>query len=338
MATEWYLMGNLPVYNSGFEQEEFDAYATGSFSELLSTSPIAKTIVIINHDLTVISENKVVVLNNVADSTLKSIERHVLTAMGLLQCGDYIKFESKVWLVTSLVGNNGIYEKAIMQLCTYSVPFQSQDGTILSYPCIDETNSSVGIDSNNTMTVPNSIHTIKLPFDANTSSLMVDRRLYISKNMNNPRSFKITKINDTEFNYGDKGLIVFTLEETQNEENNDRPDLGICNYIEPNTTPTPSPTGYVMNISASGDLIIGGTQRRFTPKLVDSNGVEQSFVGIWSFEYYGVPTNDITITYNGNDCLIKVAEDYDIIDSKLVLTCTTDDGLYNAKYTTIITA
>lgn len=253
--------------------------------------------------------------------------------------GDYVIYKTLTYLITKVNGDDEVYTKGSMQLCNYTLKFQSPNGTILSYPCIDETNSTVGVDVNNTLTVPNAIHTIKLPFDANTIMLREDRRLFIDRDIVKPRSYKITKVNSTEFAYGDKGLIELTLEQTVGDYPNDRIDLGICDYFEPGTTPTPPPVGdYKMIISTSGQLVIGGLQRVFTSKLIDSEGVEQNFTAVWSFNYNGMPESDFTIDTDGNQCLVKVIEDYDIIDNVLVLTCTTDDGLYTASYDARITA
>lgn len=250
----------------------------------------------------------------------------------------YDSHDKQYWMCTNLFNVDDVHKQGELTLCNYTLKFQSPDGTILSYPCIDETNSSMGLDVNNTITVPNSIHTIKLPFDENTTTLREDRRLFISRDTTKPRSFKITKVNDTEFAYGDKGIIEFTLEQTVGDYPKDRIDLGICDYFEPTITPTPSPTGQTMTILSSGTLLAGGLKRTFTPKLVDSNGVEQNFTAVWTFNYNGMPTSDFVITYDGNKCMISVAEDYDIIDNALILTCTSDDGLYGVSYNAVISA
>lgn len=101
---------------------------------------------------------------------------------------------------------------------------------------------------------------------------------------------------------------------------------------------TPPVMNYTMTILSSGTLLAGGFKRTFTPKLVDSNGVEQNFTAVWTFNYNGMPTGDFIITYDGNKCMISVAEDYDIIDNTLVLTCTSDDGLYSVSYNAVISA
>lgn len=338
MATEWYLMGSMPVYNSGYEKEEFNAYATDSFNEILETSPVSETIQIINHDLTLVSEIKVVVLNNVADSTTKSIERYLLATIGTLRCGDYISYDNKTWLITSFVGNNGMYEKAIMQLCNYTLKFQSPTGTILSYPCIDEASFLSGLDESKTITTLNGAHRIKLPFDDNTKLIGVDDRFFLDKS--GTTTYKVTNVNNTSYNYGDKGLIELTLQQdSAYNATTDRVDLGVCNYFEPSGEVEPPVEGeYKILISANGNLYAGSTTpRTFVPTLLDSSNTSIPFTALWTFNYNGMKESDFTITYADNQCKIKVVEKYEYIGNYLTLICTTSDGLYSSSYDALIT-
>ena len=281
---------------------------------------------------------QVIIQNHSNPIHQSDVDKKILLPMNTsVNTGSYIAFRGQTWLINSNVTIiDDAYKMCQMQLCNYTLLFQSADGTILSYPCIDSTNSTVGISVNNTLAVPNSIYTIKLPFDANTVLLREDRRFFISRNTTKPRSYKITKVNDTEFAYGDKGLIEFTLEQTVKDYPNDRVDLGICDYFDPTIAPTPPVGSSILTISASCELVIGGSVRTFTPKLINSSGVEQTFTAVWSFNYNAMPTSDFTITYDGNKCLVKVKEDWDIVDYTFVLTCTTSDGLYSGSYNAVI--
>ena len=91
----------------------------------------------------------------------------------------------------------------------------------------------------------------------------------------------------------------------------------------------PNAESYTISISQSGDLIAGGnTARTFTPTLKDGAGNVISFstTPVWTFNYNGMPTADFTITYSGNNCLVKVKENYDLLGTALRVICTTADG------------
>lgn len=91
----------------------------------------------------------------------------------------------------------------------------------------------------------------------------------------------------------------------------------------------PNAESYTITITQSADLIAGGnTARTFTPTLKDSadNVIEFTTTPVWTFNYNGMPTSDFIITYSGNNCLIKVEENYDILGMTLRVICTTADG------------
>ena len=343
MASEWYLI-NKPTYNGGFEGEEFNAYKNDGLEEILGEdSPISSSVSLINADLSEILNFRAVVQNNTSDSKTNTTDRQVITNIGTLKCGDYLLYDGNVYMVISFVGNNTIYEKAIVGICNYTLKFQyPQIGTILSYPCIDASNSTVGIDESNTISTLNRIHTIKVPFDDNTKLIGVDDRFFLDKV--GTTTYKVTNVNNTEFNYGDKGLIELTMQQDVMQINDgdlpkDRQDLGICNYFEPSVEPKlPVEGEFSMIISTSGDLYVGFTNpRTFIATLVDSSNTPIPFVPVWTFDYNGISESDFTITYVDNQCKIKVMNNYDILGSFLRVICTTDDGLYSTSYDALIT-
>ena len=73
---------------------------------------------------------------------------------------------------------------------------------------------------------------ITLPSDENTIALNSPQRFYLDKNTENPTSFIVTQNDNTSHNYGKKGLVKLTVYESQNNPETDRPDLGICDYID----------------------------------------------------------------------------------------------------------
>ena len=110
----WYLMGSLPVFNSGFEQEEFDDYATKGFSELLD-SPISCTVQVYDDVLKTWSDMKCIIQNNSTDSENQTDIRQILSVIGTLEIGMYIKYKNNIWLVISFPDDNKIYDKAILR-------------------------------------------------------------------------------------------------------------------------------------------------------------------------------------------------------------------------------
>ncbi|MDF2951044.1 MAG: hypothetical protein K0S18_627 [Anaerocolumna sp.] len=233
--------------------------------------------------------------------------------------GDYVIWENETWLAIEADSDDEIYTTGKMQLCNYNLKWQDSTGTILSYPCIDETTLSVGLDEGNVITTPNSTHKIKLPFD-----FMID-----DSTVEVPQVFVISNPNRTEFKYGDKGIIELTMKADNYNALTDNIALGVCNYFSPTTPPEPSPINYTMTITHDMDLIVNNTLWcTFTPTLKDENGaVVTSWTANWSFNYNGMDESKFIIEYDGNDCKVKVVdESYDVVDNVLGLTCTSDNG------------
>ena len=92
---EWYLMTpeTRPNITGGFENDVFLDYKEDAFAEALSTD-IAKTVILCNSDMTEIGEIRVIIMDNLANTQLKSMERSVFAVIGTLKAGMYIKFEN----------------------------------------------------------------------------------------------------------------------------------------------------------------------------------------------------------------------------------------------------
>jgi hypothetical protein len=308
MSTEWYLMGSKPVYNSGFEKEEFDAYAKDSFNELLETSPISKSVKIVKNDLTVVSEIKAYIQNNTPDSESQSTQRQILTTIGTLRCGDYILFENKIWLVATLVGNNGINEKAIMEFCNYTLMWQNSSGTILSYPCINATTNTIGIDENKIIQTGSAVHTIKLPFDLETKMLDVDQRFFIDDlSVPIPQVFAISKPDRVTI----PGIVKLTMKQGVYNPTVDNKTLGICGHVD--ATPTQPEGSTSASITSNGDLVMNGSKRTITCVLYNADKtINTTVVPIWKvdkpvgFERYVIDEVDVV---DKHKYYITVAED-----------------------------
>lgn len=101
----------------------------------------------------------------------------------------------------------------------------------------------------------------------------------------------------------------------------------------------PSAKSYTITITQSGELTVGGVVRTFYPTLRDNTGTVIPFptTPVWTFDYNGMPTSDFTITYDGNNCKIKVKENYDILGMTLRVICTTADGKWTGYIDAVVT-
>lgn len=142
--------------------------------------------------------------------------------------------EDEYMICTEAFNIDNIHYQGKFTLCNWILKWQKKDGTILEYPCYDmnSTQYNSGEQPNRNFIIGSSQHMVTLPCDENTVELSSPQRFYLDKATINPTSFVITQNDTTSHNYGKKGLVKLTLFESQNNSDTDRPDLGICDYID----------------------------------------------------------------------------------------------------------
>lgn len=177
---------------------------------------------------------------------------------------------------------DSIHYKGKFTLCNWILKWQNKDGIILEYPCYDmnSTQYNSGEQSNSHFTVGSSQHMITLPSDENTVALGSPQRFYLDKNIDNPTSFIVTQNDTTSHNYGKKGLVKLTVYEYPNNADKDRPDLGICDYIDINAECTNED---ICCCKASKAVI------EYSTTIIKSGGDSQIFVG----KFYDEKENEV---------------------------------------------
>ena len=254
----------------------------------------------------------------------------------VLTVGDiiYDTASKENWICVEIYNIDDVYKQGLLGLCNYTLIWQSQDGTILSYPCIDTTNSTIGLNESNTLTTPNSIHTIKLPFDEHTLLINTDDRFFIDDlSVEVPQVFAVSKPNRTEFRYGDKGLIELTMKQSSfKNDGTDRKDLGVCDYFEPSVQPS---TTCEIIFKTSPIIYIGGKSKTFTAKYFDSQGVETTTpIAVWSHNIPLADQNKVLFkvdSVNPNICTLQVTKDFKLTTKNNIirLSLTDSTGFYN---------
>lgn len=184
---------------------------------------------------------------------------------------------------------DGIHYKGKFTLCNWILKWQKRDGTILEYPCHDmnSTQYNSGEQSNRNFVIGSSQHMITLPYDENTVELSTPQRFYLDKATVNPTSFIVTQNDTTSYNYGKKGLVKVTVYEYPNNSATDRPDLGICDYIDVTNQNAVEPAviGIVNeNINRALKAVI-----EYNTTVIKSGGDSQMFVG----KFYDEKENEV---------------------------------------------
>ena len=324
---EWYLIGNTTKPNmiGGYENDGFLDCKDDAFSETLETD-LANTVTLYNYDLSESSQIRCIIQGNTAETQLKSMERTGLFVRGTVKAGMYIFFEDRYWLITGYPGNNGIYEKATLQLCQYKLRWQNSNGEIIErWICATSAAKyDVGEKSNNTIILTTDNLTLLFPDDEESLNIY-GKRVFIDKRIPPQKVYKITRSDDVLYDYGEHGAVLaFIADKTELNTTTDRPDLGVCDYIDTSiTTPTPpSPSDpdktadLSAEIDGSNDLKVT-VPFTYTATLKDSKENEVT----WDDTLYRwnvVGDSNIVQGENGNKITLKAGSNK-LIGEKIVL-------------------
>lgn len=218
-------------------------------------------------------------------------------------------------------------------LCNWILKWQKKDGTILEYPCYDmnSTQYNSGEQPNSNFTIGSSQHMLTLPSDENTVELSNPQRFYLDKATINPTTFIVTQNDTTSYNYGKKGLVKVTVYEYPNNAETDRPDLGICDYIDVDVDKTECCCRNYKTVIDYDTTVIksGGDSQIFIGKFYDDKGNEvEGILPHWTIV---CDFSDKLIVKEFDNCLSIGIDDDAYIDEEFKLICS--DG--NDKSTII---
>lgn len=265
-----------------------------------------------------------------------------------MQVGDilYDSLTDEYLLCTECFLIDRVHWQGKVSLCNWILKWQKKEtGEILEYPChdINSTQYNSGETSNKQFTIGSSQHMITLPCDENTVILSSPQRFYVDKNMKNPTAFIVTQNDTTSYGYGKKGLVKVTVVESANNEATDRPDLGICDYFEPDSikTDTSTPTDVNVDDTEIQNKIVNQAVIYYDTTVIRSGGDNQVFIGKF-FDNDGneidTPVqwdivcdfkDDLEIEQSGNQISIKVDND-DLIDEEFKLILNDESGQYTS--------
>ena len=244
--------------------------------------------------------------------------------------GDKVVWNNTKFLVTELSIDKDVYIDSIIQQCNYTLPYQLGTSTIIQEPCIvEDTQTTIGQDEGNIITVPDNMKRILVQYNSNTSQLKEGKRLFIDRVCDNPSVYEITKINRITYMDGDNGLIEFTLKAGSIDKTTDRPDLLIANYKSEDAT---IPTVNSATITSSDDkftIKISGYQKEFDVVYKDSDGnILSDIESIWNCVLPSGYESEFTFTTDNDKCYLTASRNIDLIGKIIKLSVSSQDGKY----------
>lgn len=150
---------------------------------------------------------------------------------------------------------------------------------------MNATQYNSGEQSNRNFVIGSSQHMLTLPCDENTVELSTPQRFYLDKATINPTTFIVTQNDTTSHNYGKKGLVKVTVYEHPNNPETDRPDLGICDYVDMSAGSKDAGTTVKEACCRASKAAI-----EYNTNVIKSGGDSQMFVG----KFYDDKGNEVT--------------------------------------------
>jgi hypothetical protein len=235
--------------------------------------------------------------------------------------GDYVEWADAMWLMVSCDWDKEVYTYGKMQQCNYVLKWQNANADVIERwsVVLSASKYNNGEKYNNVIVVGSNQLMVYLPIDEETLKLRSDKRLMVDFNTESPKCYDITRVDTVtmgydgtaEPRYDGKGCILLVLTETEINPDVDRIDLMLCDYVNPNDIPHPSP----INITYSGSpsIRIGG-RKTFTAET--ENEV------VFSLVNSALLDGKLTMEQTGNKCVVKCANDSALVGAtfKVVVT------------------
>jgi hypothetical protein len=324
---EWYVMNPQPTMLDGLEKDEWDAWVTDSFDELITETPLRDDVKLCRGqfngetgEFEVEVETQAIIQNRDFDAYTQGWKRQILTRISdNLAEYKYVKAtdtlgNTQIYLIMTMPESNKIYTKAVLHECNYTLKWQDVDGNIYYYPTYtaDATQYNTGVERNGNILETGYIQLMSwISLDDVTKELYRDKRMFIDVASESPETYVITSTSKVPYSYNEMRIMRITFTECEYNPKTDRIDLMLCDYVNPNDIPHPSP----INITYSGapSIRIGG-RKTFTAET--ENEV------VFSLVNSALLDGKLTMEQTGNKCVVKCANDSALVGTtfKVVVT------------------
>lgn len=311
---EWYVINPQPTMLDGLEKDEWDAWVTDSFDELITETPLRDDVKLCRGqfngetgEFEVEVETQAIIQNRDFDAYTQGWKRQILTRISdNLAEYKYVKAtdtlgNTQIYLIMTMPESNKIYTKAVLHECNYTLKWQDTDGNIYYYPTYtaDATQYNTGVERNGNILETGYIQLMSwISLDDVTKELYRDKRMFIDVASESPETYVITSTSKVPYSYNEMRIMRITFTECEYNPKTDRVDLMLCDYVNPNDIPHPSP----INITYSGSpsIRIGG-RKTFTAET--ENEV------VFSLVNSALLDGKLTMTQTDNKCVVKCAND-----------------------------
>jgi len=278
-------------------------------------------------------------------STTQTTQKTIRTLPGDdFSIGGILFWSGSHWLITERDSDDEITVRGRIEVCQRQVIWQNQDThEIISRWATADKPYFSNLAENKIISYSTREFKLQMPFDEETSKLNVGKRLMLEIINGEPKTYRITCIDQmTErIDRNDElvGFLVINVEQDLYNPSTDNPELMVCNYIAegfgevtPNDTPgeTVEPSDAVTIMYASNPVVrIGGVGKLFK-SYVNAEQAECDWT--LSCDTPGIVPERIafadgTASCKASNCKILCDEDGDLIGTTVLLSASHNDGV-----------
>lgn len=342
-SEDWYIINPQPTMNNGLENDEWDNWVFDSFDEALTETRLGETVIFcsgqFNGETGLFEtefETEAIVDNKTFDSYTQGWRRQILTRISdMIADYKYVKIKDtknnyQIYVIMAMPDSNGIYTKAVVHECNYTLKWQDEEtGQIYYYPSYtaDATQYNVGTETyRDVIRVGYNQLMSWVSMDEISVELKRDKRMFIDYATKKPDVFRVSSISKVPYSYGEMRVMRITFTETEFNPDTDRIDLMLCDYIDPNDIPVPSEP-IAINYKGEPTISIGG-KKTF------------SIDGTWENVVYTLIGSElvesgITLTQTENNKCVLTCKEEPLLVGSVFRLCVDSNGWRGQVYVTI---
>lgn len=182
---------------------------------------------------------------------------------------------------------------------------------------------SSGLQSGNRITGVDDMTSIWVPTNMSTQTIGYNQRFLISDINRMPAlCYEVSKISDTS----PIGLIKFSLTQTTFNENTDNTELMIADYWASHVEPTEpdidnelAGTAAITYSGTTATVKVGGSYKTFTPAFSGEGVTVEKWLVSDENGDVSIDTENYIIEYDGEKLKLKVAQNYNLIGTVLII-------------------
>lgn len=249
----------------------------------------------------------------ITSNAVQTLICEVINETDHFEAGDILEYDGDKWLCTSsYVFHNNLYCRGNFYRCNYKLRWQKTDGTIVERWVVsqDASSYSSGVEGNKVLQYGADQQMIWISCDEESLAIHRDKRFFLDNCTDQPTPYILTRVDTTTRTVVGTGYCIWILGESQYDDKKDNIAEMLCDYIEPDT-----PSGnFEITYYGKPQLRIGAKNKSFTANT--QNNVT------WSLNATAEVRSKLTMTVNGNTCLIKCEFDEGLIGSSFKLIAT----------------